>query len=140
MGSDLHMSPPTPDETRLVSCGEVTAVYTRHTDGIYGDTRTWTRKYHVKDPDGVVLTSLKAMSPGVEITTLDPSHTSRSGMPETLSYEVLAAPDRDWDKEIAQAEHAIRRAQEKLQLASEEQVAAHQTLAQLLAEKRQAES
>lgn len=119
MGSDLHLSPPTPDEHRIVRSGSVTAVYSRHTDGIYRDgTETWFRQHHIHDPDEAALKALRATHPGWQVTTLPPG----SVLSETAPLDYLAEADRDWGAEekrlVARMEYADRdlvRAQERAQ-------------------------
>lgn len=129
MGSDLHMSPPTPDEHRIVRCRETTAVYSRHTDGIYGDTRTWTRKHHIHDPSEAALKTLKATHPDWALVT----RTDFEAAPETLSYEALMTPDRDFDRELALLDDQIASAHTRVSQATE-------LLAELLVQKARLEA
>jgi hypothetical protein len=132
MGSDLSTSPPTPDEKRIVVCFKRVAVYTRHTDGIYGDTRTWTRQHSILDTDGAVLKTLKATMPGVKVTTLE----GDVDLNETMPFEAFATPDRDWDREEHELTSKINRAKERASLAWEEAAAYEQALAKLRAERK----
>jgi len=134
MGSDLHMSPPTPDEKRIVVCFKRVAVYTRHTDGIYGDTRTWTRQHSILDEDGAVLKTLKATMPGTKVTTIEDD----IDLNETMPFETFATPDRDWDREERELASKFERASERAAQAWEEAAGYKQALTSLRAERKEA--
>ena len=119
MGSDLHMSPPSPDEYRIVRSGNVTAVYSRHTDGIYGDTRTWTRLHFIEDPDGIALKTLRATHGGWPVVTVS----DEFDFPETMEH-LLLTPDRDWDKEERELDRKVVRAEERAAAAWDDVIAA----------------
>jgi hypothetical protein len=113
MGTDLHMNPPTPDEYRIVRCGDYTAVYYRHTDAIYkGGTNTWYRKTCHPDPHGVILNALRESS-HYRVTTL-PEHKHYDGLtlPLEASLDYIGEPDMDYDGEEkrlrAAYEYALR--------------------------------
>lgn len=119
MGSDLHMSPPSPDERRIVRSGTRTALYTRHTDGIYtAGTKTWFRKHFIHDPEGLALHTLKVTMPGVKVLTLDDG----AHLTETLPYKALAGEDRDIDAEVAELQKRAERARERARAAYEESI------------------
>jgi hypothetical protein len=130
------MSPPTEDEYRIVRAGAYTAVYSRHTDGIYGDTRTWTRKHYIDDPTKAALKTLKVTHPGWRVTTLDDG----AVIPLTAPFDYLASPDREWDKEQHELEYNVQRAEEQAARAWEGVVAAKVELERFLDEKKREES
>lgn len=101
MGSDLHMSPPTPDEHRIVRHDNLTAVYSRHTDGIYrGGTQTWFRKHRWEDPEGTAFVTLRQTHPSWRVVTLaSGKHVAGAALPPEVPYEYLATPDPDWEGE-----------------------------------------
>lgn len=136
MGSDLHMSPPTPDETRLVRSGNITAVYTRHTDGIYGDTKTWTRQHFISDPTRAAFDSFRAMHPLWKVVTLDPE--TQTGMPPTLPCDALRTADRDFEAEERELLNKAERARQKAAFEWENAVIFEQKAAQVRAEAKEA--
>jgi len=89
MGSDLHLSPPTEAEFKIVHSHGHTAFYSRQTDGIYGSDRTdnWERTYHAADPDQVAAKALAGTRRSVELLIRE----DFEDLPETLPRAVLEA-------------------------------------------------
>lgn len=132
MGSDMHMSPPTPDENRAVRCGGATAVYVRHTDGIYGDTKTWTRTYlNLEDYEGAAFDALKKTIPRVKVVSLPPN----TFLAPTMEFDALAVADRDWEVEEAELVSKVHRAEERAARVYEDVVSAKMALEKFRSEK-----
>ena len=135
MGSDLHMSPPTPDEYRIVRSGKETAIYRRHTDAIYSQgTNTWFRHASWHDPDGSAFSVAKELHPSWGVIAFD----HKVELEETLERQVLETPDRNFDREIEEARQAAIRARERSQRYFEEAITLEMKLRELEQERDRA--
>ena len=114
MGSDLHLSPPSPPEWVLVEAGPKLALYTRQTDPLFGSNEvdnfhrvefTTGSAEHLK----AIKDFIHAMRPSVREVQLDFGFTLSKSLPRDW-----LAPDAAKRKELAELKQRVAELEEEL--------------------------